>query len=223
MRPVLAVIGIAVVAIIISALVAPPGKKDLTPSVQERDDKRRQDPTPTNAGTPAAGAAVLPAPDPFNPPAEGAINAIITVKGRGDIGVQLYPKAAPKTVARIVELFNSKFYDGIKIHRVETGFVVQAGDPETRTQGVDAPGIGSHGSGQTIPFEKNTLQNVTGSMSMALSQAASDTGDSQWFINLSNNHALDNQYCVFGKVTSGLDKVGQIKKGDTIEKIVVVK
>src|SRR5258706_5681706 len=100
MRPILAIIGIAVVAIIISALVAPPGKKDLTSNVQERDEKRRQEPTSTKPGAPVAGTAGLPTAEPFEPPMEGAVNAVITVQGRGDIVIQLYPKAAPKTVAR---------------------------------------------------------------------------------------------------------------------------
>lgn len=220
MRAVMAVIGIALLAIILSVIVAP--RKDLTPNIQEREEAKRKDSYVPKGAAPT-GPATIPAPDKFEPPLEGAINATISVKDRGDIGIQLYPKAAPKTVARMVELFNIKFYDGIKIHRVEPGFVVQAGDPETKTQGVDAPGIGSHGSGKTIPFEKNDLQNVVGSISMALSAPASDTADSQWFINLTNNHGLDKQYCVFGKVTSGLDKVALIKKGDIIDKITVGK
>jgi cyclophilin family peptidyl-prolyl cis-trans isomerase len=222
MRPVLGIIGIAILAIIISVIVVPPGKKDLTSNVQEREDLKRKDSYQPTADT-KKGKEGLPMADLFDPPLEGTIKATITVQGRGDIGIELYPKAAPQTVSHIVELINGRFYDGIKVHRVEPGFVVQAGDPETKAKGVDAPGIGSHGSGKNVPFEKNKLGNVTGSIAMALSAPASATGDSQWFINLTNNHPLDEKYCVFGMVKSGLDKVALIKKGDVIEKIVVLK
>ena len=219
MRATMAVIGIALLAIILSIIVAPRGK-NLTPNIQEREDERRKDEYKPNAPAPT-GPAGIPVPDKFEPPMEGAVNAVISIKDRGDIGIQMYPMAAPKTVARMVELFGGGFYNGIKIHRVESGFVVQAGDPETKSKGVDTPGIGTHGSGKNIPFEKNKLPHVAGSIAMALNSPASDTADSQWFINLSNNHALDGQYCVFGKVNSGIDKLGQIKKGDVIEKITV--
>ena len=79
-------------------------------------------------------------------------------------------KAAPKTVQHVVSLIRTKFYDGIKVHRVEAGFVVQMGDPKTKTGGVDAPGVGSGGSGQNVPFEQNSLTNVAGTVAMALSE-----------------------------------------------------
>jgi len=147
----------------------------------------------------------------------------MTIEKRGKITIELYPEEAPKTVAHFLELIKKKFYDGIRVHRVEPDFVVQAGDPQTRTKGVDAPGIGTGGSGKNIPFEGNRRTHETGTVAMALSAPKSDTGDSQFFINLKPNHFLDGSYCVFGKVTKGMDVVKKIEKGDRIVRIVQVK
>ncbi len=152
----------------------------------------------------------------------------VSVKHRGDFVLALYPKAAPKTVAHFVALVNKKFYDGILFHRVIPGFVAQAGDPKSKkVHGSDIAhlsdtevgaryGLGMGGSGTTIPFERNSLTNQPGTIAMALSAPASDTGDSQFFINLVDNQSLDGQYCVFGKVIKGMDVVMKIRQGDRI-------
>jgi cyclophilin family peptidyl-prolyl cis-trans isomerase len=157
----------------------------------------------------------------------------LSVEGRGQVMLDLYPTEAPKTVDHIVNLCKSKFYDGILVHRVEPGFVVQAGDPQTKrlkpselASMSDARKaelrIGAGGSGKTIPFEKNSLTHVPGTIAMALSAPRSATGDSQWFINLESNHQLDGDYCVFGKVTKGMDVVRKIRVGDRIKFMRVV-
>ncbi|MCC6731373.1 MAG: peptidylprolyl isomerase [Chthonomonadales bacterium] len=145
----------------------------------------------------------------------------MTVANRGDVTMELYPKAAPKTTARVVELARQGFYNGIRFHRVVDGFVVQAGDPKSKTDGVDVPYIGRSGSGKTIPFEKNNLPHVPGAVAMALNAPASDTADSQFFIDLADNATLNGDYCVFGKVTQGMDVVRSIKKGDAITSMTV--
>ncbi len=156
------------------------------------------------------------------------IKVEVAVKHRGDFVLALYPKAAPKTVAHFVAIVNKKFYNGILFHRVIPGFVAQAGDPKSKTvHGYDIAhlsdtevgaryGLGMGGSGTTIPFEKNALTNQPGTIAMALSAPASDTGDSQFFINLVYNQSLDGQYCVFGKVVSGMNVVMKIRQGDRI-------
>ena len=175
------------------------------------------------AGAPAAQAA--PA---ANPTVE------MVVAGRGKVVVVLYRKDAPKTVAHFVDLVNRKFYDGILVHRVEPGFVVQAGDPETKKytskqfaamgeREIAEARIGAHGSGQDIPFEENGRTHEVGTVAMALSAPHSATGDSQFFINLAPNHRLDGDYCVFGKVTSGMKVVQKIRKGDRITRARVVR
>lgn len=147
----------------------------------------------------------------------------MTIASRGTVTLELFAKDAPKTTAHIVDLCRKKFYDGILIHRLEPGFVVQAGDPKTKTDGIDGPMIGSGGSGKNIPFEVNSRTHETGSLGMALSAPRSATGDSQWFINLGPNHQLDGDYCVFGKVSKGMNVVKQIKRGDKIVSIRIVK
>ncbi len=150
------------------------------------------------------------------------------IEGRGVVQVRLYPADAPKTVAQIVDLCKKKFYDGILVHRVEPGFVVQAGDPKTKTlkpselatmsdQRKMELRIGAGGSGKTIPFEVNSRTHEPGTIAMALSAPRSNTADSQWFINLEANHQLDGDYCVFGKVVKGMDVVRKIRVGDRIQ------
>lgn len=157
----------------------------------------------------------------------------LVVEGRGRVLLDLYPSKAPKTVAQIVRLCKSGFYNGILVHRVEPGFVVQAGDPKTKTlkpnelatmddQQKARLGIGAGGSGSRVPFERNSLTHVPGTIAMALSAPRSDTADSQWFINLASNHQLDGDYCVFGKVVKGMEVVEKIRVGDRIRSMSVV-
>jgi cyclophilin family peptidyl-prolyl cis-trans isomerase len=77
--------------------------------------------------------------------------------------------------------------------------------------------LGGGGSGQNIPFEPNSLTNDTDTLAMALSGPRSATGDSQFFINLVDNHKLDGDYCVFGKVVGGTELVDKIQQGDRIK------
>ncbi len=154
----------------------------------------------------------------FDQAKEGAVKATMQVQGRGKIVMELYPKAAPKTVAHFLDLCRKHFYDGIKFHRLEAGFVVQGGDPESKNAAVDefdAKGIGTHGSGTTtVPLEAHLLHKKY-SIGQARSQAL-DSGDSQFYFNLNDNTALDGKYCVFGMVVEGQDVVDKIEKGDVI-------
>jgi cyclophilin family peptidyl-prolyl cis-trans isomerase len=122
-------------------------------------------------------------------------------------------------VSQFTTLIKKGFYDGILFHRVEHPLVIQAGNPLTKTQGIDAR------QGETgippIPFETNDLQHVTGAIGVALRSAKSDTGDSQFFINLQPNHMWDGEYCVIGRVTKGMDVVDKIERGDKISKFVI--
>ena len=147
----------------------------------------------------------------------------MNVQNRGKVTIELYASKAPKTVAHFLGLVRRKFYNGILVHRVEPKFVVQAGDPQTKTVGVNGPGIGGGGSGKNVPFEENNLMHEAGTVAMALSAPHSATGDSQFFINLKRNPHLDVDYCVFGKVTKGMDVVDKIQKGDKIISITEVK
>ncbi len=122
----------------------------------------------------------------------------------GRVVIEMLPDVAPKHVARIKQLVRQGFYDGIKFHRVIDGFMAQTGDPT---------GTGMGGSGQKLAAEFNATPHVRGTVSMA---RASDpnSADSQFFICFDDARFLDGQYTVWGKVTSGMEFVDMIKKGD---------
>ena len=140
---------------------------------------------------------------------------------KGTLVAELYDDAAPKTVANFEKLANAGFYDGVKFHRVIADFVVQGGDPYSKG-GEHAKGpVGTGGPGWTIPDELkgNTHKHEVGALSMA--HAGPNTGGSQFFIvlNEANTRHLNGVHTVFGKVTSGLDVVKQIKANDVMNKV----
>ena len=130
---------------------------------------------------------------------------------KGNIVIQLSPKAAPRTVARVVELIQKKFYDGLTFHRVEPNFVVQGGDPK---------GDGTGGSGVKLKAEFNSKRHVTGTVSLARSSDP-DSADSQFFICLSPQPYLDGKYTVIGQVISGMDVVRRIQRGDVMRHVTI--
>lgn len=125
---------------------------------------------------------------------------------------ELYPEAAPGTVANFEKLANEGFYDGLKFHRVIPGFVSQGGDPN---------GNGTGGPGYTIKCETegNPHQHERGSLSMA--HAGKDTGGSQFFIVHDPQPHLNGVHTVFGKVTSGIEAVLDMEQGQGMEKVEV--
>ena len=109
-------------------------------------------------------------------------------------------------MARISELADSGFFDGIVFHRVVADFVVQAGDPT---------GTGDGGSGKTIPAEFSHLHFLRGSLGMARDDDV-NSNDSQFFICISEQPHLDGKYTLFGQVLSGEDVLDRIRQGDKI-------
>jgi peptidylprolyl isomerase len=122
----------------------------------------------------------------------------------GRVVIALRPDLAPNHVARIKELVRQGFYDGIAFHRVIDGFMAQTGDPR---------GDGTGGSGQKLKAEFNSGKHVRGTASMARAQSP-DSADSQFFICFDDASFLDGKYTVWGEVTSGMEHVDAIKKGD---------
>ncbi|RYG42303.1 peptidylprolyl isomerase, partial [bacterium] len=135
-------------------------------------------------------------------------------EGKSDLIVVLDTAKAPDTSANLVALVNEKFYDGIRVHRLEADFVVQWGDPLTKTLPIDDPSIGSGGPGYTIPFETNDLKNVAYSLAMAR-KTGKDTAGSQIYINLKDNETLDGEYVVFGTAITRT-AVNNLSIGDRI-------
>ena len=121
----------------------------------------------------------------------------------GRVVIEMRPDLAPKHVARIKELVRQKFYDGLVFHRVIGGFMAQGGDPD---------GDGTGGSGVNIPAEFSSEPHVRGTVSMARSSNP-NSGDSQFFIVYARSQWLDGQYTVWGKVTEGMEHVGNLERG----------
>jgi peptidyl-prolyl cis-trans isomerase B (cyclophilin B) len=137
-----------------------------------------------------------------------------TAKGRMD--VELFADEAPNTVANFEKLANSGFYDGTKFHRVIANFMIQGGDPNSKT---GKGRVGTGGPGYTIKCEtaKNVHKHVAGTLSMA--HAGKDTGGSQFFICHSPQPHLDGVHTVFGQVSKGLDVVNKIAQNDEVKSI----
>ena len=131
---------------------------------------------------------------------------VIEMEGGKEIEIELYPEAAPKTVANFESLVKAGFYDGLTFHRVIPGFMIQGGDPL---------GNGMGGSEQKIVGEfrangfANPIKHERGVISMARAYDP-NSASSQFFIMHANAPHLDGQYAAFGKVVSGMDAVDEI-------------
>lgn len=133
-----------------------------------------------------------------------AENALLLKLKDGDVVIEMYPEDAPEHVNRIKELARAEFYNGLKFHRVIDGFMAQTGCPY---------GNGTGGSGKKLKAEFNRNPHKRGTVSMARSMMP-DSADSQFFICFADCPWLDGQYTVWGEVTSGMDVVDKIKRGD---------
>ena len=124
----------------------------------------------------------------------------------GPVKIRLRPDLAPNHVARVTELTEQGFYDGIVFHRVIPGFMAQTGDPTgTGSGGSDLPDLKAEFSGE---------KHKRGTLSMARTNAP-HSATSQFFVNLKDNDFLDYRpgnhgYAVFAKVTEGMDTVDRI-------------
>lgn len=150
---------------------------------------------------------------------------VFKIENRGEFTMTLNRQAAPKTCAQILRLAESGFYDGMRFHRAERRpkpFLIQVGDPETKN-GVADDKIYKGGSGKTLPFEANGLENELGAVGLATIPEENVPGDSQFYILLSPNRFLNGKYTVFAKITSGLDVIQKIEKGDRVVSAKVVK
>jgi len=139
------------------------------------------------------------------PPKAGEKVAVIDTN-LGRIVLKFFGTKAPGHVANFEKLAGKKFYDGTKFHRVIPGFMIQGGDPNTRT-GQGQPGTG--GPGYQIKAEFNDTHHSRGILSMARSQDP-DSAGSQFFICVADSGFLDKQYTAFGQVVQGMDVVDKI-------------
>ncbi|HJU16877.1 MAG TPA: peptidylprolyl isomerase [Stellaceae bacterium] len=123
----------------------------------------------------------------------------------GHVTIAMRPDLAPKHCAQIKRLVRSGFYDGLVFHRVIAGFMAQTGDPR---------GNGTGGSGNRLEAEFSNEKHLRGTVSMARA-ADPNSADSQFFIMFAPEPSLDGKYTIWGQVTSGMEHVDQIKKGDS--------
>ena len=135
---------------------------------------------------------------------------------QGTIEADLFADEVPNTVANFEKLANAGFYDGTKFHRVIKNFMIQGGDPYSKSG--KGP-VGTGGPGYTIKCETkgNAHKHVAGTLSMA--HAGKDTGGSQFFICHSPQSHLDGVHTVFGQVSKGMDAVQKIAQNDEVKSI----
>lgn len=163
----------------------------------------KDQPIPTESTTP-------PTPPPPSTNATLSNKTAIIDTTQGTIKIQFFADKAPKHVENFMKLANEGFYNGTVFHRIVPGFVIQAGDPNTRpnsTNGREAWGQG--GPGYSIPAEFNDIPHARGIVSMARGGDPNSAG-SQFFIVLKDSNFLDKNYSVFGKVVEGMDVVDKI-------------
>ena len=132
---------------------------------------------------------------------------------QGQVEITMLPDMAPKHVARITDLVNDGFYDGIIFHRVIPGFMAQTGDPT---------GTGMGGSGENLDAEFTDYQYREGTVGMARAMNP-NSADSQFFICFDGCGHLTGQYTVCGQVERGMDTVKKLAVGEqpaTPDKIV---
>lgn len=165
--------------------------------------------------TPTPGVA-CPTEPPTSVSAQATLQdaavATVTVSGAvdGEFAFDLYGDAAPIATANFVALARCGFYDGIKFHRVLSGFVIQAGDPGTKTNEGDFQGLGAGGAGYEYEIEPPAEELGYDPYSVSVANDTR-TNDSQFFIALADlNGGLERLYTIFGQVTSGTDVIDAI-------------
>jgi cyclophilin family peptidyl-prolyl cis-trans isomerase len=159
-------------------------------------------------------------------PKQGETVMRMTLESGATVDILLYTKEAPKTTGHIIGLVEKKFYDNQRFFRVvkePRPFLVQFGDPGSKTKAMDDRSLGTGGSGTRIPFEDTGFDNVTGAVGLATQNQDRDSGDSQFYILLANSRFLNGTATVFGKVVFGMDTVNRIALGDKVTSVAIVR
>jgi peptidyl-prolyl cis-trans isomerase B (cyclophilin B) len=146
---------------------------------------------------------------------------VVTMEKGGVITLEFFPQDAPRHVENFLALARKGFYDGQRVHRVVPDFVVQFGDPQSKTLPMDHPRMGTGDPGYKIKAEFNNRKFERGVLGMARSQDP-DSAGSQVYVMLGPAPFLNGKYTAFGQVTKGMDVVDKIRVGDRITSIKVV-
>lgn len=177
---------------------------------------------------------------------EKDIRRVVIETEKGDIKLELYSKAAPKTVDNFIKLANEGFYDGTKFHRVVKDFVIQGGDPLTKDEDPSNDGTGGPGYafedeinpkplgltldgtkaleklGYKYRYDIDSIPHEPGVISMA--NSGPNTNGSQFFIVTTQAQPdLNGRYTAFGRVYEGMDIVLNIEQGDIIKRVNMAK
>ena len=143
-------------------------------------------------------------------------NTIIIELKDGPVVIELLPDVAPKHVERMKQLARAGAYDNVAFHRVIEGFMAQTGDVENGnmennfnirragTGGSELPDLPAEFSG--VPHDRGTIG--------AARSSNPNSANSQFFINFKDNHFLNRQYTVYGRVVSGMEHVDKIARGE---------
>jgi peptidyl-prolyl cis-trans isomerase B (cyclophilin B) len=218
MKSILTILAIAVLAIVLSyALSSTRGHGRIMPAPQD-EIARKQMEDAKNSALPKVDMS-----ETFAPNRTGVITATMTIKGRGDMTIELYPAEAPKAVAAITKLINAGYYNGLEIKSYAAGLFFLTGSPKYRVKGYPVPPNVAELKDIKIPHEKNGLKNVTGSLALAIEKSKSDFGGPRFFVNLKPNHPMDPDLPVFGKVVKNVEIAKAMKVGDVIDRFAIVK
>jgi cyclophilin family peptidyl-prolyl cis-trans isomerase len=143
-------------------------------------------------------------------------NTILMELTNGTVTIELLPDVAPKHVARMKELVRAGSYDNVAFHRVIDGFMAQTGDVANGNMENDF-NIGRAGTGGSdmpdLPAEFSKIPHARGSIGAARS-ASPNSANSQFFINFGDNDFLNGQYTVYGMVSSGMEHVDKLTRGE---------
>ena len=143
-------------------------------------------------------------------------NTILMELKDGTVTIELLPDVAPKHVERMKDLARAGLYDNVAFHRVIEGFMAQTGDVEhaNMESGWNPRRAGTGGSDRPdLPAEFSKLPHDRGTLGAARSQNP-NSANSQFFINFGDNHFLNGQYTVYGRVIAGMEHVDAIARGE---------
>ena len=141
-------------------------------------------------------------------------NTIIIELKDGNVVIELLPDVAPGHVDRMKELAREGAYDGVIFHRVIDGFMAQTGDVQHGREGGNTGRAGTGGSDKPdLKAEFSGVPHDRGTLGAARSQNP-DSANSQFFISFKDNHFLNGQYTVYGRVIEGMEHVDKITRGE---------
>ena len=143
-------------------------------------------------------------------------NTIILTLKDGEVVIELLAAVAPKHTERMKTLARAKVYDNVAFHRVIEGFMAQTGDVANGNMEKDfnLRRAGTGGSDlPDLPAEFSKLPHDRGTLGAARSSNP-NSANSQFFINFGDNHFLNGQYTVYGRVISGMEHVDKIQRGE---------